>query len=238
MVGPVEPPHPPDADLDVIAVGNGRPNWAERWRDLWRVTARRQQTFLVLSVLLAVMAAVVGVVAARTQPRHQVRTVVGAPRSVPVTVDATGCPVTVRCAVREAVVPALRAAFGRAFPTGEVATGELTYDQDRGRVYRALLIGYVGPASPSGDTDRPATVTAAAQCVPGGESSPEQVQRLEGAGYDLADNFIIRWRQLNARVSGAAGCSVSLRLDSPGGSHTYEAGALDLVHDPAAQLQP
>jgi hypothetical protein len=238
MVRPVEPLRPPGADLDVIAVGSERLSWAERWQQRWRATARLQRAVLALSLLLAVTAAAVGVVAAHTQPRRQVRTVIGAPRSVPVTVDATGCPVTAQCTVREAVPPGLAAAFTRAFPTGAVTSGELTSDERSGQVYRALLIGQVGPDPATTDTTEPATVTAAAQCVPGGTSTPEQVQRLEGDGYDLSDNFLIRWRELDARVSGSAGCTVTLRLDSPGRSLAFEAGGLRLVRDPAAQLPP
>jgi Leucine-rich repeat (LRR) protein len=71
----------------------------------------------------------------------------------------------------------------------------------------------------------------------------EGAQALKGlvnlTSLDLAGNTVVHARLLSEIVpGGAAGCSVQVFLDSPGVGTPWDAAAISLAHDPAAQAAP
>jgi hypothetical protein len=145
-----------------------------------------------------------------------------------VTIDAAGCPVTVRCLTSATPSTQLWTALLRAFPAVRVVAGASTVERDRpGAVYQATVVGAL---------EGGAVVSATAQCVPGGAAVVEQTVRSANTSLDLAGNTVVHARLLSEIVPGAPGCSVQVHLTSPGVATSWDAAAISLAHDPGAQV--
>ena len=192
----------------------------------WTFASTAQRRLAVVAAVLALVSVVITVNAARAHPDRRIRTITTAAPPAAVTVDASGCPVAARCLVVQRAV-GLDAAFARAFPAGQVLEVQATVDLDSYRSYRSSLIGLI---------DSTATVTLSTQCVPGAPLSKPRLDRSSTAFVDLAGNSVIEFRQLSVLVPGRPGCGAALLLRTRGAALRYQAAALRLVHDPAAQL--
>ena len=185
---------------------------------------------MVAATGIAAAAVVVGAAAGNASPVHDTKTVVDPGPPAAVTTDAAGCPVTVQCTTSATPPPQLQAALLRAFPGARVLAGQRTAAASGpGRIYHAAIVGTL-----SGRV----VISATAQCVPQGAPITEQTVRSANTSVDLAGNTVVHARQLSAIVPGAAGCSVHVYLDSPGGETPWDAAAISLAHDPAAQVAP
>jgi hypothetical protein len=120
-------------------------------------------------------------------------------------------------------------AFIRAFPAGQVLNVQATLDLRTNRSYRSSLVGLIEGSS---------TVSLTAQCVPGAPRPAARLDRSSTAHVDLAGNSVIEFRQLSVLVPGRPGCGVALLLRTHGSARQFEAAALRLARDPAAQLPP
>ena len=227
--GPLRADHdgvglPDDRAADVVTTG------AAASRARWAATATWRRLAVAAAVVVAATAVVVGVVAARAGPIHRTTTVVDPGPPAAVTVDAAGCPVTAECTISAWPPTQLQGALLRAFPGARVLAGQRTAAASGpGRIYHAAIVGAL-----SGGV----VISASAQCVPQGASITEQTVRSANTSLDLAGNTVVHARQLSAIVPGAAGCSVYVYLDSPGGETKWQAAAISLAHDPAAQVAP
>jgi hypothetical protein len=215
---------PDDRAADVVTTG------AAASRARWAATPTWRRLALVAAVVIAATAVVVGVVAARAGPIHRTRTVVDPGPPAAITVDAAGCPVTAECTISAWPPTQLQAALLRAFPGARVLAGQRTAAASGpGRIYHTAIVGTL-----SGGV----VISATAQCVPRGASITEQTVRSANTSLDLAGNTVVHARQLSASVPGAAGCSVHVYLDSPGGETKWQAAAISFAHDPTAQVAP
>jgi hypothetical protein len=215
---------PDDRAADVVTTG------AAASRARWAATPTWRRLALVAAVVIAATAVVVGVVAAPAGPIHRTRTVVDPGPPAAITVDAAGCPVTAECTISAWPPTQLQAALLRAFPGARVLAGQRTAAASGpGRIYHTAIVGTL-----SGGV----VISATAQCVPRGASITEQTVRSANTSLDLAGNTVVHARQLSASVPGAAGCSVHVYLDSPGGETKWQAAAISFAHDPTAQVAP
>jgi hypothetical protein len=215
---------PDDRAADVVTTGSAG------LRSRWSATPTRRRIALLGATVIAGAAVVVGAAAGNASPVHHTKTVVDPGPPAAVTVDAAGCPVSVMCTTSATPSAQLRAALLRAFPATRVVAGERTAEKGGpGRVYRATVVGAL---------DGGAVVSATAQCVPGGAAVVEQTVRSANTSLDLAGNTVVHDRLLSAIVPGAAGCSVQVYLNSPGVGTSWDAAAILLAHDPAAQVTP
>jgi hypothetical protein len=216
---------PDDRAVDVVTTGSAG------FRRRWRATSTRRRIALVAATGIAAAAVVVGAAAGNASPIHHPKTVVDVGPPAAVTTDAAGCPVTVQCTTSATPPPQLRAALLRAFPAARVVTGERTTEVGGQRlVFHATVVGAL---------DGGAVVSATAQCVPRGATVVEQTVRSANTSLDLAGNTVVHARLLSEIVpGGAAGCSVQVYLDSPGAGTPWDAAAISLAHDPAAQVAP
>lgn len=194
----------------------------------WVFASAAQRRLAAAAAVLALISAVIGVNAARARPERRVLTVTAPASPDAATVDATGCPVQVRCRVQQQAT-GLDAAFIRAFPRGQVLNVQATVDLRTYRNYRTSLIGSIEGSS---------TVSLTAQCVPGALRSTPRLDRSSTAYPDLAGNSVVQFRQLSVLVPGRAGCGVALLLRTRGPAVRYQDAALRLARDPAVQLSP
>ena len=194
------------------------------------MTPTRRRVVLVAATVIASAAVVVGATAGNASPVHHTKTVVDPGPPAAVTVDAAGCPVSVRCTTSATPSTQLRAALLRAFPAARVVAGAHTVQRDRPDVvYQATVVGTL---------EGGAVVSATAQCAPGGAVVVEQTVRSANTSLDLAGNTVVHARLLSEIVPGAAGCSVHVFLDSRGVGTSWDTAAIALAHDPAAQVAP
>jgi hypothetical protein len=216
---------PDDRAVDVVTTGSAG------FRRRWSATSVRRRIALVGATMIAAAAVVVGAAAGNASPLHQVRTVVDPGPPAAVTGDAAGCPVTVQCTTSATPPRQLQAALVRAFPMARVVSGDRTTEVGgRGLIYHATIVGAL---------DGGAVVSATAQCVPRGAAVVEQTVRSANTSLDLAGNTVVHARLLSEIVPDAvAGCSVQVYLDSPGVGTSWDAAAISLAHDPAAQVAP
>ncbi len=216
---------PDDRAVDVVTTGSAG------FRRRWSATPTRRRIALVAATGIAAAAVVVGATAGNASPVHRTMTVVDPGPPAAGTTDAAGCPVTVQCTTSATPPPQLRAALLRAFPTARVVTGERTTEVGGpGLIFHATVVGAL---------DGGAVVSATAQCVPRGATVVEQTVRSANTSLDLAGNTVVHARLLSEIVpGGAAGCSVQVYLDSPGVGTPWDAAAISLAHDPAAQVAP
>ena len=222
IIGGVSPSD--DRAVDVVTSGSAR------FRSRWSGTPTRRRVVLVAATVIAAAAVVVGVAAGNTSPVHHTKTVVDPGLPAALTIDAAGCPVTVRCTTLATPSTQLRAALLRAFPAARVVAGGHTAARDRpGVIYQATVVGAL---------QADAVVSATAQCVPGGAAVVERTVRSANTSLDLAGNTVVHARLLSEIVPGAAGCSVQVYLDSPGIATSWELSAISLAHDPATQVRP
>src|SRR5262249_12891667 len=159
----------------------------------------RRRAVLAAAIVIAVAAVVVGAAAGNASPVQHPKTVVDPGPPAAVTIDAAGCPVTVRCTTSATPSMQLRAALLRAFPTARVVAGAHSARGDRpGVMYQATVVGAL---------EGGALVSATAQCAPGGAAVVEQTVRSANTSVDLAGNTVVHARLLSEIVPGAAGCS-------------------------------
>jgi hypothetical protein len=194
----------------------------------WVFASPAQRRLAVLAAALALIALVIAVNAARTRPERHITTITAPAPPAAATVDASGCPAQAECRVQQRAT-GLDDAFIRAFPAGQVLNVQATLDLRTNRSYRSSLIGLIEGSS---------TVSLTAQCVPGAPRPAARLDRSSTAHVDLAGNSVIEFRQLSVLVPGRPGCGVALLLRTRGSARQFEAAALRLARDPAAQLPP
>lgn len=215
---------PDDRAVDVVTTGS------VGFRQRWTATSTRRRSTLAIAGLIMAIAAVVGVIAANANPTRRTTTVVDPGRPAAVTIDAAGCPVTVPCTISATPPTQLRAALLRAIPQARVVTGShATETSGRHHTYDAAIVGAL---------DGGAVISVTARCVPQGGPVTEQTVRSANTSLDLAGNTVVHARMLSDIVPGAPGCSVHVYLESPGVRTTWDAAAVSLAHDPAAQVAP
>jgi hypothetical protein len=192
------------------------------WRARWWASTTSTRVLSVAAAVLLLAAMGVGVLAGQTHPRRYQRTVYATAPPGPVTVDAAGCPVRVRCAVLAQADPATLAAVRRAFPGADVVSSVAVRDAGSGRLYRRVVVAR---------SDR-TTLIVSAQCIPGASSGPRRV--LRGApGPAVAGSLVTYSHRLQIIVPGGSGCSASVEADVSGVPPPNEAPVFALAADPA-----
>ena len=211
--------------IDTILFGSGRPPL----RDRLAASSAATRVMLSATTVLMLMAALLVLAAGRAQPHLVVRQVTDPTVPTAQTVDATGCPVGVRCAVRPESASALTTAVHQVFGGAVVVlSASETMTAESFRLYETEMIATIAVGR----------VRVAASCVPGAPRVQGSFQLIEFGHDDMAGNRRIDYRRAIVVVPGATGCSVVVKLDATGPSTEVARLARALAFDPALQVHP
>lgn len=192
----------------------------------WRETPTRRRVLLLVAAALLAIAVVLLAAAANTSSRSTVR-IVQSTAPLASTVDATGCPVDVRCQVTGTATPELTEALTHRFPNAVILSGSRTVDA-RGLAYRSSVAASLG---------HDGVLELAAQCDPGAPQGRRYQMRNAVSHLDLAGNEVVDERTVTTVVPGPDGCTVSVQLRTTTDSAQLLAAAGRLADDAKVQLR-
>jgi hypothetical protein len=204
---------------DEIAFGSDRAPLRTRWA----ATPALVRLIAVACGILLVSALGLGLAAAHATPRQVTRTVADPTLHAARAVDASGCPVEVRCLVLPTARRQLVAAVSRALgATGAVVAGTQTVAAG-GHVYAAEVVMMT----------RQARVRVASACVPGGAPVAAAASVQTFGHDDMSGNHRIDYRRATVVVPGTPGCSVVVTIDEsiPAGELTARARTIAVYPD-------
>lgn len=192
----------------------------------WRETTTRRRVLLLVAAALLAAALVLLAAAANTFPRSRVR-IVQSTAPPAATVDATGCPVGVRCLVTGTATPELTEAVTHRVPHAVILSGSRTLDA-RGLAYRSAVVASLG---------HDGVLEVAAQCDPGAPPGRRYQMRNAVSHLDLAGNEVVDERTVTTVVPGRDGCTVSVQLRTRTDSAQLLAAAVRIADDATVQLR-
>jgi hypothetical protein len=209
--------------IDAVLFGSRRPPL----RDRLAASPAATRALLSSATVLLLVAALLAVAAARARPQRAIRQVTDPTVPTAQSVDATGCPMGMRCVIRPEPTTALTTAVHRVFGNDiAVLSASVTTAVGSSRLYETELIASV----PVG------RVRVAASCVPGAPRVQGSFQLIEFGHDDMAGNRRIDYRRALVVEPGATGCSVVVKLDATGSRTEVVRLARSLAFDPSLQV--